>query len=110
MNKLLLISFIFIAIPFNSFSQKDYELMILDNSINFYEVCEKADQYFETHDKNIKGSGWKKYQRWRNANEYKYYPSGNRNNIDPYFASNAYTKFLELNNLNYPYIQQIKFF
>ena len=74
--------------------------MMLDNSINFYEVCAKADQYFEINDKNIKGSGWKQYQRWKNANEYKYYPSGNRNNIDPYFAANSYTKFKELHNLN----------
>ncbi len=69
--------------------------MMKDLSINFYEVCKEADKYFETHDRNVKGSGWKGYQRWRNANEAKYYPSGQRDNIDPFFAANAYQEFLK---------------
>jgi len=73
---------------------------MLDNSINFYDVCEAADQYFEINDKNIKGSGWKQYQRWKNANEYKYYPTGERSNVDPYFSANTYNEFLQFNNSN----------
>ena len=94
MKKILLILFVVTIIPFNSFCQRNYELMFNDYSINFYDVCEEADEYFKENDKNIRGSGWKKYQRWRNANEYKYYPSGNRENIDPYFSVNAYKDFL----------------
>lgn len=93
-----------LAIPFflcfNAFSQADYKLMMDDYSINFYDVCKAADKYFETHDKNKKGSGWKPYQRWKNANEYKYYPDGNRSNVDPYFVENAYKKFQANNPKN----------
>ena len=67
--------------------------MMDDYSINFYDVCKAAEKYFQSHDKNVKGSGWKSYQRWRNANEYKYYPDGNRSNVNPYFVENAFKKF-----------------
>ena len=66
--------------------------MMNDNSINFYDVCKEAERYFETHDKG-KGSGWKGYQRWKNANEYKFYPDGDRSNIDPFFVENAFKAF-----------------
>ena len=84
--------------PFISFSQRDYELMFNDYSINFYDVCNEADAYFKQYNKNIRGSGWKKYQRWRNANEYKYYPDGNRDSIDHYFPLNKYKEFLNNNS------------
>ncbi len=80
-------------------AQKKYKQMITDNSINFYDVVKEAQNYFKTHDKG-KGSGWKGYQRWRNANEYKYYPSGNRNNIDPLFTAKAYQSFLKKNSIS----------
>ena len=79
------------------FAQLSYKDMMHDNQYNFYEVCDAADTYFETHDKNVKGSGWKGYQRWRNANEYKFYPSGERSNVDPAFTAKAYQAFLENN-------------
>jgi hypothetical protein len=44
-----------------SFSQKEYKAMMNDYSINFYVVCEAVEAYFETHDKNVKGSGWNGY-------------------------------------------------
>lgn len=68
-----------------------------DMAINFYDVCKSADTYFESHDKG-KGSGWKGYQRWKNANEYKYYPSGNRSQIDPFFVKNSFLEFTNKNN------------
>ena len=67
--------------------------MMDDYSINFYEVCKAAEKYFETHDKNVKGSGWKPFQRWINANEYKYYPDGDRSNVDPFFVEKEFSKF-----------------
>ena len=67
--------------------------MMDDYSINFYEVCKAAEKYFETHDKNVKGSGWKPFQRWKNANEYKYYPDGDRSNVDPFFVEKEFNKF-----------------
>lgn len=88
----------FVFISLYTFAQKEYKAMMDDNSINFYEVCEEADNYFESHDKTLKGSGWKGYQRWKNANEYKYYPSGDRENIDPYFSANSYLSFLKEND------------
>ena len=67
--------------------------MMYDNSVNFYTVCQEAEKYFKTIDRNKKGSGWKPFQRWKVANEYKYYPSGNRSNVDPSFVYNNYVSF-----------------
>ena len=93
-----LFSIILITILFSSLSaQKTYKRMMDDMSINFYDVCNEADKYFETHDPTIKGSGFKPYQRWKNANEYKYFPSGDRSKTDPFFPENAYNSFLENN-------------
>ena len=73
--------------------------MINDPSINVYEVVDEAESYFQNIDKNVKGSGWKAYNRWLYENEIKFYPSGNRDNVDPYFASNEFKKYLKNNNL-----------
>ncbi|MBL4669762.1 MAG: T9SS type A sorting domain-containing protein [Flavobacteriales bacterium] len=89
-NTLLLIAIVFVS--FNLHAQKKYKSMMNDLSINFYEVCEEAEKYFERHAKG-KGSGWKGYQRWRNSNEYKYYPDGVRSNVDPYFVEKAFKAF-----------------
>jgi len=70
--------------------------MMHDPAYNFYDVVAAADAYFATHPTG-KGSGFKGYQRWKHENESKYYPSGDRSNIDPYFASNAFLEF-ERNN------------
>ena len=80
-----------------AFGQRSYKELMKDNTVNFYEVCEVADDYFETIDKHEKGSGWMGYQRWKYANESKYYPSGDRSTIDPYFVRNAFEGFLEEN-------------
>lgn len=70
--------------------------MMTDNSVNFYDVVEEAENYFATHGKG-KGSGWKNFQRWIVDNEYKYYPSGDRSNVDPYFVSKQYEEFIANN-------------
>jgi len=85
-----------VLLSVSTFAQKEYKILMSDVSVNFYDVCKSADNYFETHEKS-KGSGWKGYQRWKNANEYKYYPSGDRNNIDPFFVKNAYVNFTQKN-------------
>ncbi|PWL31380.1 MAG: hypothetical protein DCO96_04065 [Fluviicola sp. XM-24bin1] len=74
-----------------------WKAMMHDPNYNFYEVCEAADKYFETHDKDTEGSGWKGYQRWKSANEGRYYPSGDRANVNPYLVSEAYQTFLQNN-------------
>ncbi len=53
--------------------------MMDDVRYNFYEVVDSAEVYFEKNGKG-KGSGWKGYQRWKNENESKFYPSGERLN------------------------------
>ncbi len=78
-------------------TQPTYKEMMYDNSYNFYEVCEAAEAYFSNRDIEAKGSGWKGYQRWRNANEYKYYPSGDRSQLDPLFVENAFKDFVQNN-------------
>lgn len=80
----------------STFTQENrsYKDMMYDPSVNFYDVCAAAESYFSTHDPSVKGSGWMGYQRWRDANEYKFYPTGDRSNVDPAFAEKAYLNFL----------------
>ena len=90
----LLAGFLLGAIFVNA---QDWKAMMHDSNYNFYEVCEAAEKYFETHDKNAEGSGWKGYQRWNSANEGRYYPTGDRANVNPYLVSEAYQTFLQNN-------------
>lgn len=53
---------------------QEYKRLMYDPSVNFYEACKSAEKYFETHDKTLKGSGWKGYERWRYSNEKRYAP------------------------------------
>jgi photosystem II stability/assembly factor-like uncharacterized protein len=76
---------------------QDWKSMMYDANYNFYEVCEAADKYFETHDKDVEGSGWKGYQRWKSANEGRYYPTGDRSQVNPYLVSEAYDAFVQNN-------------
>ncbi|MFT5512804.1 MAG: photosystem II stability/assembly factor-like uncharacterized protein, partial [Bacteroidia bacterium] len=83
---------IFVSISVLGFSQdKSYKYMMDDINYNFYEVVDSSEAYFATHGTG-KGSGWKGYQRWKNENESKFYPSGNR--LDAYFdgAQRSYQK------------------
>lgn len=89
-----LLLILFFCIQFTGYSQRSYTELIQDNTVNFYEVCERAETYFATIDKEAKGSGWKGYQRWKYENESKYYPSGDRSNEDPHFVKKAYVSFL----------------
>jgi photosystem II stability/assembly factor-like uncharacterized protein len=92
-NGFLLLSLSFLAST--SYGQL-YKQMMHDNSVNFYDVVEEGENYFATHGKG-KGSGWKGYQRWKDDNEYKYYPSGDRSNVSPYFVSEQYEQFIANN-------------
>ncbi len=78
-------------------AQKLYKEMMENPSYNFYDVCKEADKYFAENGMG-KGSGYKGYQRWKNENESRYAPSGDRSNVDPMFAATAYRKFLATNN------------
>jgi hypothetical protein len=82
-----------LIISFQSHSQISYKEMMDDNSYNFYEVVKAAELYFKDHPQG-KGSGWKGYQRWKWTNEYKYYPSGDRSQVDPFFSEHVYQNFL----------------
>jgi len=95
MNKISYIIIVFTFLTVNANAQ-EYKKMMYDNSVNFYDVITEAEKYFEGKEKG-KGSGWKGFQRWKADNEFKYYPSGNRNNVDPYFVKNQHEKFLKNN-------------
>ena len=71
-----------------------------DNSVNFYDVVNEAEAYFETIDKEKKGSGYKPFMRWKYANEYKYFPTGIRININPYFVEHQFTNYKKENPSN----------
>lgn len=90
---------VFLSFQSLSFAQ-NYKDMMKDNTVNFYDVVDKAEAYFKTIDKKAKGSGYKNFMRWVINNEYKYYPSGNRMTVDPAFTTKAYDKFLKSNNTN----------
>ena len=75
------IFFIFLEFLLNSsltIGQSDYKNWIDNPEINFYDACQHAENYFNTIDKSVKGSGWKPYLRWKHLNESRFYPSGNR--------------------------------
>lgn len=91
---LLLIS---LLLPLHFLSAQVWKEMMYDPSVNIYDVVAEAEAYFQTVDKDAKGSGWKTYQRWLYENEPKFYPSGDRSKVDPYFVSNAYKGFLTKN-------------
>ena len=90
--KNLLLLFSLISISQIVISQPLYKVMMDDFSYNFYDVVQEAESYFSTHPKG-KGSGWKGYQRWVFANEYKYYPSGDRSQTNPNFSQDAFMTF-----------------
>ncbi len=68
---------------------QNYQDMMNDYNYNFYEVVTEAEKYFAQHSKG-KGSGYKGYLRWKNENESKFYPTGNRSNVNPYFVEQAF--------------------
>lgn len=72
-------------------AQQNWKAMKDDPSVNFYDVCKAADEYFATHDKG-KGSGYKGYMRWRSFNEPKYYPTGDRTTVDERIPAKAYAR------------------
>ncbi len=99
MKKIFLLSILFISIQ--SMAQQNepaYKAMMQDNSINFYDVCNVAETYFKTIDKTKKGSGYKPYSRWKAANEYKYFPTGDRSAVDPFFVEKEFIKFKDNNS------------
>lgn len=77
--------------------QPDYKELMDDPTVNFYDVVRAAEAHFAKIDKSAKGSGWKGFARWVAANEYKFYPSGDRSNVDPFFTTKAYQTFLSNN-------------
>jgi len=69
---------------------QEYKAMMSDPQFTIQEVKASAEAWFEEHG-NGEGSGFKGYQRWLRANEYKY-PDGRRDNVDPYFLEKEWSK------------------
>ena len=74
-------------------SAQNWKEMMHDPNVNVYDVIAAAEAYFENVDIHVKGSGWKGYQRWRFETEPKFYPSGDRSNVDPYFVQKEFEGF-----------------
>lgn len=82
-----------------------YKRMMKDPNVNFYDVVKEAEEYFrEQREKSQEEredeaeeeeNGWTEYQRWKAANESRYYPSGVRNNVSPFFAYESYKAFVQ---------------
>ncbi|PHS10325.1 MAG: hypothetical protein COA88_02460 [Kordia sp.] len=90
MNKA--IGFLVLSFFFIKGNAQNWKELKADYSVNFYDVVNAAEKHFENNKKG-KGSGWKGFQRWVVENEYKYYPSGDRSTVDPYFVKHQYEKF-----------------
>jgi photosystem II stability/assembly factor-like uncharacterized protein len=85
----LLLAFIVTA-PTIGFGQvKTYKVMMDDMQYNFYDVVDSAEAYFEVKGTG-KGSGWKGYQRWKNENESKFFPTGDRKKAYQFGAIEGY--------------------
>ncbi len=83
MKKIFLVTFLLVFYFSNGQksplkSTPSYQKMMYDNRINFYTVCDSAEAYFKTIDRDKKGSGYKPFLRWKHENESKFAPSGNR--------------------------------
>ena len=76
-----------------AYAQPSWKRKMNDYNVNFYDVVREAETYFETHGKG-EGSGWKGFQRWKAENESRFYPTGDRSQVDPYFAEKAYQAFM----------------
>jgi hypothetical protein len=81
-------------------SKSELKDLMSNNSINFYDVANAGEAFFNSIDKGAKGSGYKPFMRWMNANEYKYYPDGDRSAVDPYFVQKEYAAFVKGNPIN----------
>lgn len=80
-------------------SQPLYKKHMLDLNINYYQVCEEAEDYFSTIDRHKKGSGWKNFLRWQYENKSRYYPSGNRMLVNHFVGVESFQK-LQRENQN----------
>lgn len=68
-----------------------YLEMMDDMSVNFYTVVDSAEAYFKTINRDKKGSGYKPFLRWKHLNEEKYFPSGDRSNVNPYLPYKVFS-------------------
>ena len=80
----------------NKMEQKDWRELMQDPNANFYDVQKAANAYWETHDKDEKGNGYKPYKRWEAYMEPRVYPSGNL--YLPSTNWQNYEAFLQQNN------------
>lgn len=105
-NKRVLLNFlgaiwVFGALLFSSniciAQEPSYKQMIYDPQYNIYQVRDSAEAYFATIDREIKGSGWKPFMRWFHENEPKFYPSGDRSQVDLYLPEKSFEAFIKNN-------------
>ena len=75
-------------------SAQSYKELMYDPSINFYDVVQEAENYFEREGTG-EGSGYKGFQRWKYWVEPNYAPSGDRSEADFYFPQHQFEEFLQ---------------
>lgn len=76
-------------------AQEDWRVMMQDPNANFYDIKKAAEAYWDTHDKDEKGCGYKPYKRWEAFMEPRVYPTGNL-----YLASQAWANYEAYINQN----------
>jgi photosystem II stability/assembly factor-like uncharacterized protein len=95
----LLFGLLFLLFCSSSFAQTiSYKEMMHDTKYNYYDVVKVANLYFDEHGRG-EGSGWKGFERWRNENESKFYPTGVRSDVDFYMVTNQYKEIVREQNL-----------
>lgn len=95
------LSFLFLALfaVTAEAQQPPHKDMMDDYSVNFYEVVDSAEQYFSENGTG-KGSGFKGYNRWKNENESKFAPSGDRSEVDLFLIDKAYSTLYQESRLS----------
>lgn len=99
MKKTLLLWALMFALLSSKAQQLPFQHLIDDLNVNFYTVCKAAEAHFDTINKDVKGSGYKIYLRWKNDNETRYFPSGNRNLVSPSFVNEQFEQFQKVNKI-----------
>lgn len=76
-SKQTLWPFVLLLIPFSgAIHAQTWAEDIEKPAANYYQIRKRFDMYWQTHDKNQKGSGYKQFMRWANFVERRVFPSG----------------------------------
>lgn len=98
MKKIVFLLTLGLSLSAISQNKKDWAAMMQDPDANFYEIQKVFNEYWETHDKSIPGSGYKAFKRWEYFVEPRVYPSGDLKLLGNRYEN--FKSFIENNQTN----------